>query len=362
MTKRVCNFNPGPAALPLPALEKARDEFLSFRGTGMSILEVSHRSKEFESVLKETDQGLRNLLGIPEEYAILFLGGGASLQFFMVPLNLLPRDQVADYVDTGTWASRAIAEAQKIGRVNVAASTKAESYVRIPRHEEIRFTPNAVYVHITSNNTIYGTQWAEFPKTGGAPLVADMSSDILSRPFDVEPFCCIYAGAQKNLGPAGVTMVIVRRDVVGKAPPNTATMLNYATHMEHTSLYNTPPVFGIYIMNLVLQWTMEQGGVEAVARRNQEKAQLLYDAIDESEGFYRGTAKRESRSLMNVTFRLRTEELEKALLGEADKEGLKGLKGHRSVGGLRASLYNAVELEAVERLVDVMRRFQESRA
>jgi len=359
MTERVWNFNPGPAALPLPVLKRVQEEMLSFRGTGMSILETSHRSPEFMSLVREAEAALRELMGIPEDYAVLFLQGGANLQFYMVPLNLLEEGKTADYVDTGTWASRAIAEARKVGEVNVAASTREEGYCRIPRQEELKRTPGAAYLHITSNNTIYGTQWTDFPVSHGVPLVADMSSDILSRPIDIAPFGLIYAGAQKNLGPAGVTVVIVRRDLVGNAPPDTPAMLDYAVHMAKGSLYNTPPCFAIYVMLLVLQWVRDLGGLEAVARRNSEKAQLLYSVIDESEGFYRGTVKRDSRSLMNVTFRLPSEELEAKFLEEALQRRLRGLKGHRSVGGIRASLYNAVELEAVEHLCAFMREFQE---
>ena len=362
MTDRIWNFNPGPAALPTAVLEKARDELLSFRNSGMSIAETSHRSPEFSAVMTECESALRELLGIGDEYAVLFLQGGANLQFYMVPLNLLPPDGVADYIDTGTWSSKAIAEAKKVGRVAIAASTKEEGYRRVPRQEELTLSSGAAYVHVTSNNTIYGTQWARFPETGGVPLVADMSSDILSRPLDMARFGLLYAGAQKNLGPAGVTVVIVRRDLVGAAPPGTAAMLDYAIHMEKGSLYNTPPCLAIYFMNLVLQWVREQGGVEAIEHRNEQKANLLYDAIDSSGGFLRGTADRDSRSRMNVTFRLPSEELEKALIAEASAEGLKGLKGHRSVGGLRASIYNAVELEGVERLVDLLERFQKRKA
>jgi phosphoserine aminotransferase len=359
MSERVWNFNPGPAALPLPVLETVRDELLSYGGTGMSIMESSHRSPQFDGIIKEAEQRLRDLMGLGDEFAVLFLQGGANLQFHMVPLNLLPEDGVADYVDTGTWASRAIGEARKAGTVNVAASTEPDHYARVPRREELKLTPNAAYLHITTNNTIFGTQWASFPVARGTPLVADMSSDVLSRPVDFSQFGLAYAGAQKNLGPAGVTVVIVRRDLVGNAPTTAPAMLDYATHMAKGSLYNTPPCFAIYVMNLVLAWVQDQGGLSAIARRNQEKAQLLYETIDASEGFYRGTVQRESRSVMNVTFRLASEELEKAILQEAGAAGLKGLKGHRSVGGLRASLYNAVPLEAVERLVAFMRRFQE---
>jgi len=359
MNERVWNFNPGPAALPLPVLEKVRDELLSFRGSGMSILETSHRSSEFQSVIRDAEASLRDLMGISDDYTVLFLAGGANLQFHMVPLNLLEEDKVADYVDTGTWAGRAIAEARKVGSVNVAASTKEEGYRRVPRQEELNLTPHAAYLHITTNNTIFGTQWTDFPVTRGTPLVGDMSSDILSRPIDITPFGLIYAGAQKNLGPAGVTLVIVRRDLVGNAPPDTPAMLDYAVHMAKGSLYNTPPCFAVYIVGLVLQWVRDQGGLEAMARRNLEKAEMLYAVIDESEGFYQGTARRDSRSLMNVTFRLRDRDLEPELLAEAERAGLRGLKGHRSVGGLRASLYNAVEPEAVERLVDLLKKFQE---
>ena len=362
MSKRAHVFNPGPSALPLSVLAKAQEELLDFGGTGMSIMEMSHRAPEFAAVLKDVDARFREILGLSDAWAILFLGGGASLQFYMAPLNLLGAGQTADYVDTGSWSSKAIKEAKLVGAVNVAASTKSENYCRIPRREELRLTPGAAYVHVTSNNTIFGTQWQSFPDTGEVPIVADMSSDILSRPLRVEPFGLIYAGAQKNLGPAGVTVVLIRRSLAGRAPAGTPTMLNYATHVEQNSLFNTPPVFGIYMVKLVVDWVAEQGGLARVAAANERKAAVLYQAIDASEGFYKGTAQEASRSRMNVTFVLGRDDLTAAFLKEAGARGLKGLKGHRSVGGCRASIYNAVSLESVEALIAFMREFQERNA
>ncbi|MEJ5299859.1 MAG: 3-phosphoserine/phosphohydroxythreonine transaminase [Thermodesulforhabdaceae bacterium] len=359
MEKRVYNFNPGPAALPIPVLERIQKEMLNFRGTGMSILEMSHRSKEFDAVLNDAIARIKRLLKLDDRFYVLFLQGGASLQFCMVPMNLEVPGKPLDYIDTGTWASKAIKEAEIQKKpVRVIASSKDKEYTYIPKD----FTVNldASYLHITSNNTIRGTQWKSFPDSKGVPLVADMSSDIFSRPFDPGPFGLIYAGAQKNAGPAGVTLVIIRKDMLERVPQDLPTMLKYTTFAEKNSLYNTPPCFSIYAVGLVMEWLEEEvGGLEKMASINELKAKMLYECIDEYE-IYRGTAVPEDRSFMNVTFRLATEELEKEFLAKATEKGLVGLKGHRSVGGCRASLYNAVSVEAVEALVDFMRSFAKS--
>jgi phosphoserine aminotransferase len=354
---RAYNFNPGPAALPFEALQQAREEFADYRGIGMSVLEISHRSKEFEAINDETQTLLKDLLSIPDGYKVLFLQGGASLQFAMVPMNLLAEGRTAAYVDTGSWAKKAIKEAKLIGEVAVVASSADAGYTRIPDLSGLSLPSGAAYLHITSNETIGGIQYKAFPDAGDVPLVADMSSDILSRPFDVSRFGLIYAGAQKNLGPAGVTVVILREDLLERMRRDIPTMLRYDVHAENNSLYNTPPVFSIYMTGLVLKWVKAQGGLSAVERINREKAALLYGVIDESGGFYRGVADPDSRSVMNVTWRLESEELEKAFIKEAGENGFVGLKGHRSVGGLRASIYNAVPLEAVQALAGFMRDF-----
>lgn len=353
---RVYNFNPGPATLPLEVLEQAQSELLDYQGTGMSILEASHRGKEYMAVHQEACDNIRKLLNLSEEYAVLFLQGGASLQFAMVPLNLLRPGESADYVHSGSWASKAIKEARIVGRVNVVADTSRATPAQLPPAESIKATPGAVYLHLTSNETIEGIQWKKFPAVE-VPLVADMSSDICSRPLDVRPFGLIYAGAQKNLGPAGVTLVIIRRDLVDRAPESLPVILRYKTHVEENSLYNTPPCFAVYLVALVTRWILRQGGLEAMARRNAEKAKFLYDVLDAS-GFYRGCAAKEYRSDMNVTFRLPTEALEEQFLKEASAQGFKGLKGHRSVGGIRASLYNAFPVEGARALADFMREFE----
>jgi len=356
MTERIFNFNPGPAALPSPVLEEIQSELMNFKGTGMSILEISHRSGAFEAVLNDAVARIKRLLNLSDAYHVIFLQGGASTQFFMVPMNLLKPGLSADYVNTGTWSTKAIKEARLLSQnIHVVASSEDRNFCYIPKN--IQFTSGSVYVHLTSNNTIKGTQWAEFPDTGGIPLVADMSSDILSRPLDLSPFGLVYAGAQKNLGPAGVTLVIIRQDLLDRCRVDLPSMLNYQTHVAKNSLYNTPPVFGIYVVQLVLKWLEETvGGLEAMGRLNDQKAGLLYDLLG-GEDFYRPTADKDSRSMMNVTFRLPTADLEKEFVAAAQKQGLGGLKGHRSVGGCRASIYNAVPLEAVETLVSFMKEF-----
>ncbi|MFN4111934.1 MAG: 3-phosphoserine/phosphohydroxythreonine transaminase [Ignavibacteria bacterium] len=358
MTNRVYNFNPGPAILPEPVLKEVQENLLSLPGVGMSILEISHRSSTFENILNETINNLKKLANIPENYKIFFLGGGASLQFSMVPLNLMPPKNKADYIVTGSWSKKAVKEAKRVGTINIAASTEEENFKRIPRQDELKLDPDAAYVHYTSNNTIYGTEWNYIPDVGNVPLVCDMSSDIFSYPFDVSKFGLIYAGVQKNLGPAGVTLVIIREDLLERSQDTLHTMLNYKIHAENNSLYNTPPVFAIYIVGLVAKWLLNLGGLEAIAKLNDEKAKLIYDAIDNSNGFYKGHAEKDSRSKMNITFRLPSEELEKKFVKESTDNGLVGLKGHRSVGGLRASVYNAFPIEGAKALVEFMKDFQ----
>ena len=354
---RINNFNPGPAALPLSVLEEIQEGFLNFSGTGMSITEISHRSKEFDAVMDDTIARIRRLLNLNDNFDVLFCQGGASLQFCMVPMNFLPTGRSADYVDTGTWSSKAINEAEILGKsIAVVASSKDKNYSYIPKN--IQFNNNAVYVHITSNNTIKGTQWASFPETGGIPIVSDMSSDIMSRPLDVDRFGLIYAGAQKNVGPAGVCLVILRKDMLALIPESIPSMLNYTTFSSKKSMFNTPPCFAIYTVQLVMKWLEETiGGLEKMEALNRKKAQRLYSFIDSGD-FYQATAEPNSRSLMNVTFRLPDEDLEKRFVQEALNNGLGGLKGHRSVGGCRASIYNATPLQAVEALVDFMANFE----
>jgi phosphoserine aminotransferase len=361
--QRVYNFSAGPAVMPLPVLEHMQRDLVALPGVGMSILEISHRSKAFESILAEAEADVRTLAGVPSNYRVLFLQGGASLQFSMVPMNLLGAGQVADYIDSGSWADKAIKEARKLGTVNVSASTKAVNYARIPEQQELRLTAGGAYVHITSNNTIEGTEYRQLPDVGAAPLVNDTSSDMFSRPIDVARHGLVYAGAQKNMGPAGLTLVIIRDDLVARAAEKKATlptMLNYAVHAENGSLYNTPPVFAVYALGLVVKWLLAQGGLAAMAARNQRKAAKLYAEIDRT-GFYRGTAHAPDRSLMNVTFRLATEDLEKQFIKESTAAGLDGLKGHRSVGGMRASIYNAFPEEGIDALVAFMREFERTR-
>ena len=354
---RIHNFNAGPAALPLPVLEEIQESFLNFAGSGMSVTEISHRSKWFDEVINDAVVRVKRILMLDERYQVLFLQGGASMQFCMIPMNLLGAGDSADYVNTGTWSTKAIKEANLQGKsINVVASSEDRNFSYIPR--SIVFNSDAVYAHITSNNTIKGTQWAQFPETGGVPIVSDMSSDIFSRPLEMDKFGLIYAGAQKNMGPAGVCLVIVRDDLLSRTPGDIPTMLRYTTYAEKNSMYNTPPCFAIYTVQLVLKWLEETiGGLDKMAALNRKKAGLLYDTIDQS-GFYKGTAETESRSLMNVTFRLPGEDLEKAFVAEAMENGLGGLKGHRSVGGCRASIYNPTPLAAVEVLVDFMKGFQ----
>lgn len=355
---RVHNFNAGPAALPLAALERAQREMLDFEGTGMSIIEHSHRGKAYERVHEEAITLLRELLGISSDYDVLFLQGGASHQFAMIPLNFLGQGQKADYIITGGWSEKAYEEAQRIGDVRIAATTVQDKrYVRVPRQEELAIDARAAYVHMTTNNTLFGTQWHAFPDTSGAPLFADMSSDFLWRPIDVSRFAFIYAGAQKNIGPSGVTVVVMRKDLVAAGRKDIPKIFQYRTFADNNSLYNTPPTFAIYLVRNVLAVTKEQGGLAEVERKNRQKAGLLYDTIDAMADYYRAPVERESRSFMNVVFRLPTEELEKKFVAEAAKQGMVGLAGHRSTGGIRVSLYNAIELASVECLVAFMKAF-----
>jgi phosphoserine aminotransferase len=354
---RSWNFYAGPATLPLAALERARDEMLEWEGTGMSVMETSHRSKEYDAIHHQAMDLFRELLGLDDDHVVLFLGGGASTQFAMVPMNFIPPGGSADYVITGSWSQKALKEANIVARGRAAGTSEAAGFTRIPRQQDLELDPAAAYVHITSNNTIKGTQWHDFPDTGEVPLVADMSSDLLWRPFDANRFALIYAGAQKNLGPAGVTVVIVRRSWVERANPGLPTMLAYATHLGKESLYNTPPCFAVYMLRNVLEWVKRTGGLEAMERRNRLKGDRLYGVIEAHPGFYRCPVEPDSRSYMNVVWRLPSEELEATFVQEATKLGMYGLKGHRSVGGCRASIYNAMEPEGVEALAEFMERF-----
>jgi phosphoserine aminotransferase len=357
---RIYNFSAGPAVMPLQVLEQAQRELVALPGVGMSVMEISHRSKTFEEILARAIADIRELSGLDDRYQVLMLQGGASLQFSMVPMNLLAAGRTADYIDTGSWADKAAKEAKRVGTVNVTGSTKADNYSRIPDPSEVTLTPGAAYVHITTNNTIEGTEWTDLPATGDAPLVADASSNIFSRPMPFDRFGLVYAGAQKNLGPSGVTLVLIRQDLLERSSANLPTMMNYKVQAENNSLYNTPPTFGIYLLGLTMKWLKSLGGLAGIAALNQRKAAKLYTEIDRS-GFYRGTARKESRSLMNVTFRLPGEELEKLFNKEATASGLDGLKGHRSVGGMRASIYNAFPEEGVDALVEFMREFERTR-
>jgi phosphoserine aminotransferase len=357
MTERIFNFSAGPAVLPVPVLEEAQRDMLSLPGVGMSVMEISHRSKTFDEIIGGAEAGLRELLKVPDNYHVLFLQGGASLQFSMVPMNFLPADGSADYVLTGSWGKKALKEAKKVGAVNVAATMADGGFTRVPSREEMALNSHAAYVHITSNETIEGVQWKHEPNVGDVPMVADMSSDILSRTIDVSKYGLIYAGAQKNMGPSGVTVVILRDDLLQRIPENLATMLDYKIHVDNKSLYNTPNTWGIYILNLVCKWLKDNGGLAAMQRTNDEKAQLVYDAIDATD-FYRGHADVDCRSTMNVTFRLPAEDLEKKFVAESTAQGLDGLKGHRSVGGIRASIYNAFPSAGVEALVSFMKDFE----
>jgi len=357
---RSVNFNPGPAALPLEVLKTVQAELLDYQGTGISILESSHRSKEFEAVNDQTIALVREVLDLGAEYHVLFLGGGASTQFALIPMNFVGDAQTAAYVDTGEFAFKAMKEAQNVAKVHIAFSSKGEKYRRVPAMSEIKYPSDVAYLHLCSNNTIEGTQFQQFPDRDEIPLVADMSSDIASRRLDFKRFSLIYAGAQKNLGPAGVTLVVIRDDFLATAKKNVPTILSYKTHADSKSLFNTPPVFGIYMMKLVLEWIKGKGGLAGVEKMNEAKKNLLYGAIDAAPDFYRGAADKASRSWMNVTMRLPNEELETRFVAEAKKHGLIGLKGHRSVGGIRFSIYNAVSPEDIQKTVTFMSEFRKS--
>ena len=357
MTRRIYNFGAGPAVLPLEVLQQAQSEMTSLGGIGMSVMEVSHRSKHFEPILEGASSGIRELLNVPENYKILFLQGGASLQFSMIPLNFLGKDETADYVITGTWGKKAIKEAKRCGNANTIFSTADSGFKSVPTQDELSFSANAKYVHYTSNETIEGVEFKYDLDGGGLPVVCDASSNILSKPVDVEKHALIYAGAQKNIGPSGVTLVIIRDDLIAQVPENQHSMFDYRLLVENDSMLNTPNTWGIYIINLVCDHIKAHGGLGEMERKNKEKAQILYDAIDGSDGFYSGHAAKSARSLMNVTFRLPSEELEKKFASEATAQNLDGLKGHRSVGGIRASIYNAFPKEGVESLVEFMKNF-----
>jgi phosphoserine aminotransferase len=357
MTERIFNFSAGPAIIPVPVLEEAGAHMLSLPGVGMSVMEISHRSKTFDEIIDGAENGLRELLNIPKDYAVLFLQGGASLQFTMVPMNFLSLDGSADYLVTGSWGQKAVKEAQIFGSVDTPANMADGGFTRVPTQAELQLNPRAAYVHFTSNETIEGVEFKTEPEVGEVPLVADMSSNILSKPISVEKYGLIYAGAQKNMGPSGVTLVVIREDLLPRVREGLATMLDYNTHFKNKSLYNTPNTWGIYILNLVCKWLKGKGGLEGMQQENAAKAGLIYDAIDATE-FYRGHADPDSRSAMNVTFRLPSEDLEKKFASEATAQGLDGLKGHRSVGGIRASIYNAFPKEGCEALVEFMKEFE----
>ena len=354
---RVFNFAAGPATLPEKVLKKAATELISYRDTGMSVMEMSHRSKTFLSIFQETEQRFRKLMNISDKYAVLFLQGGASSQFSMVPLNLMNKNKKADYVNTGAWSKKAIAEAKRYGDVQVVASSEDMKFNYIPKFSKDLVRKDADYVHITTNNTIYGTNFSEFPDAGSVPLVADMSSDILSKVYDVSKFSLIYAGAQKNIGPSGLTMVIIDKKLVGLEMEFTPTMMNYKVHMDNNSMYNTPPCYGIYLAKLMFEWVEEGGGLEKMEKRNRYKAQLLYSFLDSSV-FFQSTVAKGHRSMMNIPFLSPSEILNSQFIQEAQDGGFTNLKGHRSVGGMRASIYNSMPVEGVEKLVDFMRMFE----
>ena len=357
MTKRVYNFSAGPATLPEEVLNKVQGELLDYKGHGMSVMEMSHRSEPIKSIVDETESLVKELLNISDKYKVLFMQGGASSQFYMIPQNILKPDQTATYILTGSFAKKAYEEAVKIGNIKVAADMKDEKYTRLPNEDELDIDSNNAYIHLTTNNTIYGTQWRSMPETKGVPIAADMSSDIMSGPVDMKNMGVIYAGAQKNLGPAGVTLVIIRKDLMEDVPEYLPNMNRYDVIAEADSLFNTPPVFAIYVMKLVLEWIKDLGGLNKIHEINKEKANYIYEVIDGSDGFYKGHAIKEDRSLMNVPFRLKDEDLEKRFLQEAEKNDLVGLKGHRSVGGIRASIYNAMPAEGCKALAEFMKDF-----
>ncbi len=356
MSERVYNFSPGPATLPVEVLETAAKDIVNYKNSGIGLIELSHRSKEFMAVAEETEKLIRELLQVPDNYKVLFLQGGASSQFYMIPMNLLGGSKKATYLNTGTWSKKAIKEAKLMADIDVAFSSEESSFNRVPKDDEYSVAADSEYLYFVSNNTIYGTQFKDFPQKE-CMLVADMSSDIMSRPVEVDRFGIIFAGAQKNMGPAGVTIVIIREDLLDKAPDNLPTMLRYKTHADKGSMFNTPPCFGIYCVGEVMKWLKNRGGVSEIEKINRQKAALLYQAIDNTD-FYRGHAEKESRSFMNISFNLPTPELEAQFISEATELGLNGLKGHRSIGGCRASIYNAFPMAGVEKLVSFMTDFE----
>lgn len=357
---RKFNFNPGPSTLPLEVLEELQKNIVEYGSAGMSIIEMSHRSPEYSKIHQELKADLRRVFAVPDNFDILFLGGGATLQFGMIPMNFLTKDKTADYIVTGTWAKKAANDAKLFGNITIAATSEPDKFSRIPKQEELKLSPNAEYVHICSNNTVAGTQWHTYPDTGNIPLFADMSSDIMSRRVDFSPFGFIYAGAQKNLGPAGAAIIIIRQDILEKGNDGLPAYLSYKTHAPKDSLYNTPPVFALYIIGLVVKWIDRQGGLDKLEKMNEKKGELLYGTMDADADYFRGTVQKDSRSLMNVTMRLPSEELEKKFIAEAAAQDLHGLKGHRSVGGIRASIYNAMPYEGVEKLTDFMKKFRKN--
>ncbi len=361
MQKRIYNFNPGPAVLPLEVLQEAQAELLNFKNTGMSIMEISHRSPAYDEVHNEAIQLVKELMELGNDYDVLFIQGGASLQFDMVPMNFL-QGKTGNYIVSGSFAKKAYKEGALLGKTHIAATSENDAFTYVPQQKDIKLSDDAAYLHICYNNTIYGTEYHYIPETGSVPLIADMSSDMLSRPLDFRRFSMIYAGVQKNLGPAGMALVVLKRSMLGNIPQKLPAMLDYNTFASKNSLYNTPPAFNIYMVGKVVRWIKESGGLEEMARRNKKKAALLYDVIDQSGGFYRGHAQKDSRSFMNVTFRLLSEDLEKKFVAEAKEHNIGGIKGHRSVGGMRASIYNAMPIEGAQTLADFMEKFQKKNA
>jgi len=354
---RIFNFNAGPSTLPLPVLERARDEFVDFNAKGMSIVEMSHRSPDYDAVHTKAMTLIRELLGLPDNYKVLFIGGGATMQFSMIPLNFLPKGKSCDFTVTGTWAKKAFADAGKLGKVNVVYDGKDANYLALPKPEDLKLDPQAAYLHMTSNETIGGIQWHTFPDAGAVPIICDMSSDIFSRELPIEKFGLIYAGAQKNAGPAGAAIVIIREDMLERCPDNQLAYLDYKIHAAKDSMYNTPPVFTIYMISLVMEWVKDQGGMVAMQKRADERSGLIYGAMEKDAAFYRCPVPAHCRSKMNVVFRLPSEDLEKQFIAEATAAGMGGLKGHRSVGGCRASIYNAMPIEGAKALADFMGEF-----
>jgi phosphoserine aminotransferase len=360
MEKRIYNFSAGPCTLPEEVMLEAQKDFYSYKGEGLSVMEMSHRSKSYDEIIVAAEKDLRELLNISDEYAVMFLQGGATLQFSMIPLNIMAPNNKADYINTGAWSKKAIKEAKRVGEVNVAATSEDSNFNYIPKQDALKLTPNASYVHFTSNNTIFGTEFKIEPEVGNVPLVCDASSNILSKVIDVNKYGLIYAGAQKNMGPAGVALVVVKKSLLERSPDNLHTYLNYNTHATKGSMYNTPPTYTIYIMGLVYKWLLKNGGLKGMQKVNEAKAKMLYDTIDNSDGYYKGSAAIEDRSLMNVTFNLQSEELEKKFISEAAQKEFIGLKGHRSVGGVRASIYNAFPTHGVADLVQLMADFKKN--